>query len=168
MSADKRRTPPAGNLVAPEHVRAQTAGPVVWDEQTDPNLPVMEQINQRTHKQSIASVAVIERLGSLEKGHAELVQDVKAQGLTLKGVEIAVARGDGKLDTLVEAATYDKLAREEKAKAEALAEAAETKRTHELKTMRLGMRVALVTAIFAGVAAVIGAFAWIAKMIGRP
>lgn len=173
----KRQTPPAGYPVhpVPEQVLAQTMGPVVWEEATDSNLPVMEQINQRTHKQSVASVAVIERLGSLEKGHAQLATDLKDHRKDLdearkdiQNVSLIVARGDGKLDTLVEQATYEKLAREEKAKAEALATVAENarvdaeaKRIHELKTMRLSTRVALWTAVLSGIAAIIAAFAWI-------
>lgn len=175
----KRQTPPAGYPVhpVPEQVRAQTMGPVVWEEATDPNLPVMEQINQRTHKQSVASVAVIERLGSLEKGHAQLATDLKDHRKDLdearkdiQNVSLIVARGDGKLDTLVEQATYEKLAREEKAKAEVLATVAENarvdaeaKRIHEIKRMRLSTRVALWTAVLSGIAAIIAAFAWITR-----
>lgn len=173
------KTPAAG-------VRSQTEvprGQFDQDYKTDPNGTTIDQIDKRTKHTSLAAVAIGERLADLEAGHQEVVAVQKDQARDLVDLKVAVGKGDTKLDTIISLNAADRLERNKADEADrterkerevaAIASLKEREaaalvvldrrdeRAHDLRKLSVGARAAIATAILGGIAAIVGALAWI-------
>lgn len=175
MADDKQRPPKRAATVQGPHapppaVAAQIAAPENWDrEQTDPQAPLMEQIDHRTKRLSYGSDDIRGRITVLESGQTTLAQghvDIKA-GLvetnkTVALIQKSQAEGTGYLKALVDSTAAEDVARARREDLERKDREAAEARAHEITKIRLGYRVAMIVAIFSGAAGLITAIhAWL-------